>query len=154
MKPLTRAVLASRTALLLMSLASPLLLAEEPFYRQLIDLKQPDGYSPTRTFTVIVDGERGNRLVASDDPNLQFNLAWMDQFHPDYRSRRGGSALGLLVRSYLRQLYNDGRNRSSVASSYGSDDDVDVPVGNFGGEMGYHLRVKDDEVNLRFEYSY
>lgn len=132
----------------------PAVLAEEPFYRQLIDLQQPAGYSPTRTFTVIVDGERGNRLVASDDPNLQFNLAWMDQYHPDYRHRKGGGALGLLVRSYLRQLYDDGREQRAVSANYVPDGDVDVGIGNFGGEMEYHLRVKDDEVNLRLEYLY
>jgi len=128
-------------------------LAEEPFYRQLIDLQQPAGYSPTRSFTIVVDGER-NRLVASDDPDLQFNLMWLDQFHPDYRHRRGGAAIGQLLRSYLRQLYDDGRQQNSMSAGYVPDGDVDVKVGNFGGEMEYHLRVKDDEVNLRLEYLY
>lgn len=139
---------------MLLGACSPALLAEEPFYRQLIDLQQPTGYSPTRTFTVIVDGERGNRLVASDDADLQFNLMWLDQFHPDYRYRDGGGAIGLLLRSYLRQLYDDGRQQRSVGAGYVPDGDVDVNIGNFGGEMEYHLRLKDDEVNVRFEYLY
>ena len=141
-------------ALLLIGGVCTPLLAEEPFYRQLIDLQQPTGYAPTRTFTIIVDGERGNRLVASDDADLQFNLMWLDQYQPNYRQREGGGAIGLLLRSYLRQLYDDGRQQHSVSSGYAPDGDVDVNFGNFGGEMEYHLRPKDDEVNLRFEYSY
>ncbi len=141
-------------ALLLMTCCASLTLADEPFYRQLIDLKRPDGYSPTRSFTIIVDGERGNRLVASDDADLQFNLMWLDQFHPDYKARNGGAAVGQLLRSWLRQLYDDGRAQRSRVASGLPDGDVDVRMGSFGGEMEYHLRASDDEVRLRLEYLY
>jgi hypothetical protein len=133
------------------ALAGP---AEEPFYRQLIDTDGLRGYQPTRAFTIVVDASQGNRLVAEDDPALQFNLLWLDQFQPGYRQREGGAGLGMVFRSYLRQLYDAWRGQNAGAFSY-LDGDIDAPrFGGIDGEMEYGLRISDDEVKVRLEYTY
>jgi hypothetical protein len=152
-RPLIPSLVALATLLLCCrALAGP---AEEPFYRQLIDLRSPSGYQPTRAFTIVVDASQGNRLVAEDDPALQFNLLWLDQFQPGYRQREGGAGLGLVFRSYLRHLFEAWRGQNGGSFNYLPDGDIDAPrFGGVEGEMEYHLRVSDDEVKVRFEYIY
>lgn len=127
--------------------------AEEPFYHQLIDLKDRPGYQPTRTFTIVTDAENGNRLVAEDDPDLRFNILWMDQYQPGYRSRKGGAAFGQIVRGYAKALYKSYRSNRAGGDSFLPSAEGTGKVGNLT-DTDYDLRLSDDEVKIGIKYSY
>lgn len=130
---------------------------DDAFYHQLIKLPESDGYLPTRSFTIIVDTERGNQLVASDDPNLRFNMLWMEQYKPGYRTRRGGAAVGALFRSYLKSAYRSYRANSSQSLDFpnsGESLDRDDEIGSFSDSVDYKLRISGDEVRLKLQYNY
>ena len=126
--------------------------SEEPFYHQFIDLRARADYHPTRTFTIIMDARHGNRLVAEDDPDLQFNIAWMDQFQPGYKSRSGGAAFGILVRSYLRTLV-DSPDTLGLSNGLSPTSEDDLGVG-FGGDTSYDLRLHSDEIRFGISHSF
>lgn len=126
---------------------------EEPFYHQLIDLKDRDGYQPTRSFTIVTDAEHGNQLVAEDDPDLRFNLMWMDRYQPGYKERRGGAAFGQIFRSYAKSLYKAYRANHNGDNSLLPDGEGRGSVG-YTTDMDYDLRVSGDEVKVGFKYSY
>jgi hypothetical protein len=135
------------------SLGAP---SEEAFYQQLLKLPQTDGYRPTRTFTIITDADNGNQLVADDDADLRFNLLWMQQFRPGYKTTRGGAAFGQIFRTYMKSAYKSYRDRNNGGMlSALPDENGSLPSSRFrGGEMDYGLKVTDDEVRIRIEYSY
>lgn len=126
---------------------------DDAFYHQLLKLPATTGYSPTRTFTIVTDAEQGNRLVAEDDPNLRFNLLWLEQFRPGYKSAQGGSAVGNIVRSYLKTAYKAYRDRGGPSSML-PDENGSFARPDFSGGMDYNLRVDDDEVRMKVEYSF
>lgn len=133
-------------------------LGDDAFYHQLIKLPESDGYLPTRSFTIIVDTERGNQLVAADDPNLRFNMLWMEQFKTGYRTRRGGAAFGTLFRSYLQTAYksyraNNGQSKLAFPSESESLDSNDA-VGSFTDDLDYKLKISGDEIRLKLQYNY
>lgn len=129
--------------------------ADEPFYHQFIDLKKAaEGYRPTRTFTIVSDPTHGDRLVAEDDTDLQFNILWLDQYQEGYKSRNGGSALGHMLREYLKTAYKSYRERNAQKLSALPDEKGDGRINGFDGEMHYRLRLNDDEVRVGFEYNY
>ena len=126
---------------------------EEPFYHQLIDLKDRDGYQPTRTFTIVTDAEHGNQLVAEDDPDLRFNLMWMDRYQPGYKERKGGAAIGQIFRSYAKSLYKSYRANHNGESNVLPDGEGRGSVG-YTTDMDYDLRISGDEVKVGFKYTY
>lgn len=130
------------------ALAQP---AEEAFYRQFIRFGDHNGYQPTRTFTIVIDAEQGSRLVAEDDPDLDFNMAWMDQFQPGYKSRNGGAALGVLLRGYARSLFESYRSNNQGGGVTPGTEDTDI---NFGNDVEYDLRLKSDEVRVGVKYAF
>lgn len=136
--------------------AAPATPGDEAFYHQLLKLPQSDGYSPTRTFTIITDAEHGNQLVAEDDPNLRFNLLWMEQFRPGYKTRSGGSALGEIFRSYIKSAYKSYRagNSQSILHALPDENGSLRASSNYTSEMDYNLKVTDDEVRFKIQYSY
>ena len=128
---------------------------DDAFYHQLLKLPVNDGYRPTRTFTIVADAEHGNRLVADDDSNLRFNLLWMEQFRPGYKNREGGAALGNIVRSYLKTAYKTYRAHNTIGDGMLPDENGSLrgrPAGS--GETDYNLRLTDDEVRVKVEYSF
>lgn len=127
--------------------------ADQPFYHQLLKLQDPDGYSPTRTFTIITDAENGNRLVAEDDPDLRFNQIWMDQYQPGYRTTRGGAAFGQILRTYAKSLYKSYRSNHSASISALPDAEGHGSIGNLT-DTDYDLRINDGEFKVGFRYSY
>lgn len=128
---------------------------DDAFYHQLMKLPQHDGYSPTRSFTIVTDAEHGNRLVAEDDPNLRFNLLWMEQFRPGYKARTGGSAVGEIFRTYIKSAYKTYRARNAQGTTALPDENGSLRRGsNYTGEMDYNVRVTDDEVRLKVQYNY
>lgn len=142
------------------SLNSPHLNApqNDAFYHQLLKLPDDKGYLPTRSFTVIVDTEHGNQLVAEDDPNLRFNLLWMEQFKAGYRVSRGGSAFGELFRSYIKTAYKAYRERNAQSMAAMPDENGSLHAkdnaNNFIDAMDYNLKVTGDEVRFKIEYNY
>ncbi|MFT3930442.1 MAG: hypothetical protein QM709_09130 [Spongiibacteraceae bacterium] len=131
---------------------------DDAFYQQLIKLPDSSGYTPTRAFTIIVDTDRGNQLVAADDPNLRFNMLWMEQFKPGYRTRRGGAAFGALFRSYVKTAYksyraNNSQSMSAFSTSNESSDSIDAAL-SFSDSMDYKLKISGDEVRLKLQYNY
>lgn len=137
------------------SLSTP---SDDAFYHQLLKLPANTGYQPTRSFTIVVDTDRGNQLVAEDDVNLRFNLLWMEQFKDGYKSTRGGSAFGQIFRSYLKTAYKSYRDRNAQSMSALPDEEGSIQAKdgatNFVDAMDYNLKVTDDEVRLRVRYSY
>jgi hypothetical protein len=130
---------------------------DDAFYHQLIKLPESDGYLPTRSFTIIVDTERGNQLVAEDDPNLRFNMLWMEQFKPGYKTRRGGAAFGMLFRSYVREAYKSYRanNSQSMMAFPNESESLDNDaVGSLADSIDYKLRISGDSIRLKLEYHY
>lgn len=126
---------------------------DEPFYQQLMKSRAPEGYSPTRSFTIINDPEDGNQLVAEDDPDLQFNVLWMEQFQPGYKSRRGGSAFGQILRGYLKSAYKSYRERHQSFTLL-PDENGSVKVRSFSNEVDYRLNWNGDDVKLGVRYSF
>lgn len=124
-----------------------------PFYHQLIKLQDPTGYSPTRTFTIVTDAEHGNQLVAEDDPDLRFNMAWMAQYQPGYKATRGGAAFGQILRTYATSLYKAYRANHSEFSSALPDADGHGSIGNLS-DTDYDLRIGDGEFKIGFRHSY
>jgi hypothetical protein len=131
---------------------------DDAFYRQLLKLPDSHGYLPTRSFTIIVDTEHGNQLVAQDDSNLRFNLLWMQQFQPGYRSNRGGSAFGEIFRSYLKSAYKSFREHNAQSMSALPDENGSIharqDAANFIDAMDYNFKVTGDEVRFKVEYNY
>ncbi len=129
---------------------------DDAFYHQLIKLPESEGYLPTRSFTIIVDTERGNQLVAADDPNLRFNMLWMEQHKPGYRTRRGGAAIGTLFRSYLKSAYKSYRANNSHSLDFpGTGESLDGDeILSVSDSMDYKLRLSGDEVRLKLQYNY
>lgn len=131
---------------------------DEAFYHQLLKLPESQGYLPTRSFTIIVDTQHGNQLVAEDDPNLRFNLLWMEQFKPGYRSTRGGSAFGELFRSYLKSAYKTYRERNAQAMAALPDENGSINAKDNAASlidaMDYNLKVTTDEVRFKIQYRY
>ena len=127
--------------------------AEEPFYHQLIDLKDRPGYQPTRSFAIVTDAEHGNRLVAEDDPDLRFNILWMDQYQPGYRTRNGGAALGQVLRNYAKSLYKSYRANKVSPDSALPDSEGTGSVGDMTN-TDYDLRINGDEVKFGIKYTY
>lgn len=127
----------------------------DAFYHQLLKLPESTGYSPTRTFTIVTDAEHGNRLVAEDDPNLRFNLLWMEQFRPEYKSRSGGAALGEVFRSYVKSAYKAYRSRNAESTNALPDENGSLrSKSNYSGEMDYNVKLSTDEVRLKVQYSF
>jgi|KBSSwiStaDraftv2_1062776.scaffolds.fasta_scaffold236292_2 hypothetical protein len=130
---------------------------DDAFYHQLVKLPATDGYRPTRTFTIITDAEHGNQLVAEDDDNLRFNLIWMQQFRPDYKTSRGGAAFGEIFRSYLKSAYKSYRDRNSGSGMLSALPDENGSLRSShltDGEMDYNLKLTGDEVRFRVQYKY
>lgn len=130
----------------------------DAFYRQLLKLPESNGYLPTRSFTIIVDTEHGNQLVAEDDPNLRFNLMWMQQFEPGYRSNHGGSAFGEIFRSYVKAAYKAYRDYNAESMSAMPDENGSIHAkqnaANFIDAMDYNFKVTGDEVRFKIQYNY
>lgn len=131
---------------------------DDAFYHQLLKLPEVNGYQPTRTFTIISDAEHGNQLVAEDDPNLRFNLIWMEQFRPGYQARKGGSAFGEIFRSYLKAAYKSYRERNAQSMSALPDENGSLygnkTASNLIDAMDYNLKVTGDEVRFKIQYNY
>lgn len=130
---------------------------DDAFYHQLLKMNTttPDGYQPTRTFTIVTDSEHGNQLVAEDDADLRFNLMWMQQFQPGYKARHGGSAFGEIFRSYVKNAYKAYRNSNAQSMAAMPDENGSGSVGNaFARDVDYNLKVTDSEVRFKVEYSY
>ena len=130
----------------------------DAFYHQLLKLPDDRGYLPTRSFTIIVDTEHGNQLVAEDDPNLRFNVLWMNQLKPGYQSSQGGAALGELFRSYLKTAYKAYRDYKGEAMAALPDENGSIH-GNRGATnlidaMDYNIKVTSDEVRFKVQYNY
>lgn len=132
--------------------------ANDAFYHQLLKLPEDRGYLPTRSFTIIVDTEHGNQLVAEDDANLRFNLLWMEQFRPGYRSTRGGSAFGELFRSYLKTAYKAYREHNAQSMAALPDENGSIRgkdlADHFINAMDYNLKITGDEVRFKIQYNY
>jgi hypothetical protein len=128
--------------------------ADDAFYHQLLKMRAPVGYQPTRSFTIVTDAERGNQLVAEDDTNLRFNLMWMQQFQPGYKARHGGSAFGQIFRSYVKTAYKSYRERNAQAMSALPDENGSVRTSSFTRDVDYNFKLTDDEVRLKVEYTY
>lgn len=127
---------------------------DDAFYHQLLKMRTPEGYQPTRNFTIVTDAERGNQLVADDDANLRFNLMWMQQFQPGYRARHGGSAFGEIFRSYVKGAYKSYRERNAQAMSAMPDENGSGRTSAFTRDIDYNLKLTDDEVRFKVEYTY
>lgn len=128
--------------------------ADDAFYHQLLKMHTPDGYHPTRSFTIVSDEENGNQLVADDDANLRFNLMWMQQFQPGYKARHGGSAFGEIFRSYVKSAYKSYRERNAQAMAALPDENGSVKAPSFTRDIDYNLKLTDDEVRFKVEYTY
>jgi hypothetical protein len=127
----------------------------EAFYHQLLKLPESVGYSPTRSFTIVTDPEHGDRLVAEDDPNLRFNLLWMEQFRPGYQSRNGGAALGEVFRSYVKTAYRAYRARNAQSTNALPDENGSMRgKSNYSGEMDYNIKLTTDELRFKVQYSF
>lgn len=130
----------------------------DAFYHQLLKLPDDHGYLPTRSFTIIVDTEHGNQLVAEDDPNLRFNMLWMDQLKPGYRSTQGGSALGELFRSYLKTAYKAYRSYNAQAMAALPDEEGSIHAKHDATSlldaMDYNVKMTSDEVRFKIQYNY
>lgn len=127
---------------------------DDAFYHQLLKMRTPEGYQPTRSFTIVTDEDNGNQLVADDDPNLRFNLMWMQQFQPGYKARHGGSAFGAIFRSYVKTAYKSYRDRNAQTMSALPDENGSVKSESFTRDIDYNLKLTDDEVRFKVEYSY
>jgi len=127
---------------------------DDAFYHQLQKTHTPDGYQPTRSFTIVTDAEHGNQLVAEDDPNLRFNLAWMQQFQPGYKARRGGSAFGEIFRSYLKTAYKSYRDHNAQSMSALPDENGSGKTHSFATDIDYNVKVTSDEVRFKVGYSF
>ena len=136
----------------------PKLRLDDAFYSQLLKLPDNTGYLPTRTFTIIVDTDHGNQLVAEDDPDLRFNLLWMQQFQPGYRSSHGGSAFGEIFRSYVKAAYKAYRAYNAQSMSALPDENGSIhdsqDARNLIDAMDYNLKVTGDEVRFKVQYNY
>lgn len=133
--------------------------SDDAFYHQLIKLPESNGYLPTRSFTIIVDTDRGNQLVAADEANLRFNMLWMEQFKPGYRTRRGGAAIGMLFRSYAKNAYkayraNKAQSMMAFPSESESLDRASDEIISFSDALDYKLKISSDEVRLKLQYNY
>lgn len=130
----------------------------DAFYSQLLKLPENHGYLPTRTFTIIVDTDHGNQLVAEDDPDLRFNLLWMQQFQPGYHTSRGGSAFGEIFRSYVKAAYKAYREYNAQSMSALPDENGSIhskqDANNFIDAMDYNFKVTGDEVRFKIQYNY
>jgi hypothetical protein len=128
---------------------------DDAFYHQLLKLPQSEGYSPTRSFTIVTDPEHGDQLVAEDDPNLRFNLMWMEQFRPGYQTRNGGAALGEVFRSYIKSAYKAYRSRNAQGTNVLPDENGSLrSKSDRFSEMDYNVKVTGDEVRLKVQYSF
>lgn len=131
---------------------------DDAFYRQLLKLPDSHGYLPTRSFTIIIDTEHGNQLVADDNLNLRFNLLWMQQLEPGYRSNHGGSAFGELFRSYLKMAYKAYREHNPGSMSVLPDENGSIlakdGAANFIDAMDYNFKVTSDELRFKIQYNY
>lgn len=126
----------------------------DAFYQQLLKAPVQQGYQPTRSFTIVTDEEHGNQLVAVDDPDLRFNVLWMQQHQPGYRMRMGGAALSEMLRSYARSVYKSFRTRHAQTFSSLPDENGAVKVRSFSNEVEYHLNWSGKDVKLGVEYDF
>jgi len=127
---------------------------QEAFYQQLLKTPVQHGYQPTRTFTIITDEEHGNQLVAVDDPDLRFNMLWMQQYQPGYKVRNGGAALGEVLRDYLRSAYKSFRERNAQTFSRLPDENGSLRVHTFSNDVEYHLNWNGRDMKLGIEYDF
>lgn len=134
------------------SIASPAR-CEDAFYHQLLKARDTSGYQPTRAFTIVIDAEHGNQMVAEDDPGLRFNLLWMQQYQPGYRSRNGGAALGQIMRGYLRSAYKSYRAQNAQALS-GLPDENGLLRAHPASELDYHINWDGGDFKVGVEYSF
>ncbi len=147
-------LLTGSTCLVSSVLTSATCCAEEAFYKQLIKTTQPANYSPTRSFVIITDAEHGNQLVAEDDPQLQFNQAWMQQYQTGYHERLGGAAFGEIARSYLRNAYKALRAEHAQSFSALPDENGAVRSHSLTGDMEYHLNYTGRNMELGVKYAF
>jgi len=126
---------------------------EDAFYHQLLKARDTTGYQPTRSFTLVTDAEHGNQMVAEDEPNLRFNLLWMEQYQPGYRARAGGAALGQIVRGYLRSAYKSYRAQNAQALS-GLPDENGLLRTHPASELDYHINWDGGDFKVGVEYNF
>jgi len=127
---------------------------EDAFYHQLLKTQIAEGYRPTRSFNIVVDTEHGNQMVAEDEPDLRFNLLWIEQFQPGYRARQGGAALGELVRSYLRSAYKSYRSSNAQTLSAFPDENGTLKARGISNDLDYHINWTGSDFKLSVKYSY
>ncbi len=128
--------------------------SDDAFYHQLLKTQAPNGYQPTRTFTIVTDTEHGNQLVAEDDPDLQFNQLWLQQYKTGYRARQGGAAIGELFRSYVKTAYKSFRDRHAQSLSALPDENGSVKVRSFSDAVDYRLNFNGGDVKVGVQYSF
>jgi len=126
----------------------------DAFYHQLLKTSPQPGYQPTRSFTIVTDEENGNQLVAVDDPDLRFNVLWMQQFQPGYRTRNGGAALGEVLRGYVKAAYKTFRQRHAQTFSSLPDENGAIRVHSISSEMEYHLNWTGKDFKFGVEYDF
>lgn len=127
---------------------------DDAFYHQLLKTQPPSGYRPTRAFIVVTDPEHGDQMVATDDPDLRFNLLWMQQSQPGYRTRNGGAALGEIARSYLRSAYRSYRERNAQTLSAFPDENGTMKARAISNDLDYHLNWNGGDFKLGVKYSF
>lgn len=131
----------------------PSALCDDAFYHQLLKTRDTEGYRPTRSFTIITDAEHGNQMVAEDDPDLRFNLLWMQQYQPGYRGRNGGAALGEIVRDYLRSAYKSYRSHHAQSLSALPDENGTLKS-RATTDLDYRINWDGEDFRLGVKYSF
>lgn len=124
------------------------------FYHQLLKIPQATGYQPTRNFTIIIDTDHGNQLIADDDASLRFNQLWIQQFQPGNQYRHGGAAFGEVFRSFFKQIYRNYRESHAQDLSAYPDENGSIKHNSYSTSMDYNIKVSDDEVRFKIQYSY
>lgn len=124
------------------------------FYHQLLKIPQTTGYQPTRNFTIVIDTDHGNQLIADDDATLRFNQLWLEQFQPGHQDRRGGAAFGEMFRSFFKQVYRNYRDSHAQDLSGYPDENGSIRHNSYSTSMDYNVKVTDDEVRFKVQYSF
>lgn len=128
--------------------------SDAEFYHQLLKIPAVTGYQPTRNFTIVIDTEHGNQLIADDDATLRFNQLWLQQFQPGNQDRRGGAAFGEMFRSFFKQVYKNYRSSHAQDMAGYPDENGSIKRSSYSTSMDYNIKLTDDEVRFKIQYSF
>jgi hypothetical protein len=132
-------------------LAANLVLADDKFYSQYLSFPDHINYTPTVYYAVFVDEDGTNRVIASNDPNLKFNILWLRSYSPEYKQVTGSGVFNELARRAFAKGYKAQVAANPVVFQSLPDETGKVKISN---KAIYRIVANSDDIRISFSVKF